>query len=1129
MYLSRIISCILWFAIFLFGKDLMAQAEVKFHRVKLQDPYINAITQDKYGFIWLGTPSGLMRYDGKSTKLFKPVEVDTLEHEHNTVSGLFIDSKKRLWLCTDTDGAFLFDLERETFKNLAAEKDNPKALRSNRVFQIMEDQQKNIWITAGGFFKLDEKTWTISERIAPKSRETREDSPSPFTNGIALQDRTGRFWMATWQDDVGVDTFRMGQQRFYHLPADRNKIDSPTNGPQAVRKIFMDKSGDVWFGTYRGLYWYNQKTGNFRSFVTDLKNNNGLSADNISDIVEDAEGNIWVGTLGGGLCKYDRKMDMFTSFTSNSNNINSIPDDNVSALFIDREGILWVGTSAGLAYLNPRVSKFHILKHKVRDFQDYSFGGRVIAETANGWIWSGLQKGADDLGAAYAGVVGQNPKTGDFVHYLPKYMHNMRLVESRLESVQEVAPNKLWLHFRDAEFVEYHEGKFKLVNDFQIDINLSPINFWLTADKRLFVNTYGLFSVIDKGQRRQRKLKNEPGTEDFTEMYIWEDPFKTIWYLNRVDTLYRYNEAIKDIERIAIPINKDYHDLRIAGAVMYEKDKMWIASYLGLQLIDLKTGAVLKTLGKSAGLPSDPAFSLNKDRNGFMWLTTSQGISRIAPTTYRVDNFYLERDLPVNLIYTTHHGRAIYAMGAHTGNIYIKTNEGVLFFDPAQINAVNNIANIVFSDLKVGDKSLKLDSLLTLKKIVELPPDADMVTIEFALLNYANSEFNTYSYQLVGFDKKVVDIAERNYATYANLPPGEYTFKVWAKNDKGLATSISKDLIIIKKPYFWQRLDFRIAVLLLVCGLLSFAVYWRIRELSRNQVRLEEKVAERTATVEKKSNEIIASINYAKRIQTAMLPQKEHYSRFVPPYWVVYKPKDIVSGDFYWVNEIKMGNTRRRVLIAAVDCTGHGVPGAMMAMMGHNLLDEITGTLEVFVPNLILDEMNKLIRKNLRQFDTENRDGMAISLVAMDMVLRAETQSIRCEAIFFAGAGQSMTYQAKNGELISIKGNVANVGGHERTAKMPFLLHEVPLRLETIYLFSDGFQDQFGGPQNKRYSKKQLVQFISTLHNLKPEEKIDKLYAEHENWQKQSVELQTDDVLVMGIELKDYLAYTNWA
>lgn len=262
----------------------------------------------------------------------------------------------------------------------------------------------------------------------------------------------------------------------------------------------------------------------------------------------------------------------------------------------------------------------------------------------------------------------------------------------------------------------------------------------------------------------------------------------------------------------------------------------------------------------------------------------------------------------------------------------------------------------------------------------------------------------------------------------------------------------------------------------------------------------------------KQQNENIkSSINYAKRIQEAMLPRKDHN-----PAWegadsfVLFKPRDVVSGDFYWFSEIQNGHdskTRNDLAFAAVDCTGHGVPGAFMSMIGINSLNGIINR-GITETNSILDTLSVEIRTALRQEVTGNNDGMDVALCVY-----RKSKSI----LEFSGAKSPLVYIQDN-ELRQIKGDIHHIGGSRNKKRAPFKKHEIKIdRPTTIYLFSDGYKDQFGGESNMKFMSKQFTQLLLEIHRKPMKEQMQFLDKTIENWKGAST--QTDDILVMGIRL----------
>ncbi len=268
-------------------------------------------------------------------------------------------------------------------------------------------------------------------------------------------------------------------------------------------------------------------------------------------------------------------------------------------------------------------------------------------------------------------------------------------------------------------------------------------------------------------------------------------------------------------------------------------------------------------------------------------------------------------------------------------------------------------------------------------------------------------------------------------------------------------------------------------------------------------------------------SELRASINYAKRIQSATLPETNMLSWFFKDHFVLLKPRDVVSGDFYWFSQ-----KREKIIIIAADCTGHGVPGAFMSLIGNNLLNRIVNTFGVTSPELILYELHKEIRSTLRQQHTDNRDGMDIAVCVIDKDARM---------MEFAGANNPLYYVQK-GELQVIKGDKKSIGGLQLEEERLFTKHTIHLGIqnedketenieppaantqETVfYLFSDGYKDQFGGEDNRKFMSNQFKEMLLQAHQLPMSQQKQILEEVFEEWRGENN--QIDDVLVLGIKI----------
>lgn len=275
----------------------------------------------------------------------------------------------------------------------------------------------------------------------------------------------------------------------------------------------------------------------------------------------------------------------------------------------------------------------------------------------------------------------------------------------------------------------------------------------------------------------------------------------------------------------------------------------------------------------------------------------------------------------------------------------------------------------------------------------------------------------------------------------------------------------------------------------------------------RDEIEKRKEVAEKQRDeITEQKHEIDDSIRYAKRIQHAVLSQTEQVAPFVKEMFTMFKPKDVVSGDFYFVKYIERSDI---LIAAAADCTGHGVPGAFMSMLGVTFLNEICSKPEIQHANEVLNILREYVIKSLHQTGKfgEQKDGMDISLIAL---------SIKNKTVEFSGANNPL-YLIRNNELIEFKGDKMPIGIHDR-ADLPFTNKTIPIEEgDCIYLFSDGFADQFGGEKGRKYMYKKFKDFFLSIHQKPMAEQQELLAQESVNW-RGSLE-QIDDQIIMGIRI----------
>jgi serine phosphatase RsbU (regulator of sigma subunit)/ligand-binding sensor domain-containing protein len=397
------------------------------------------------------------------------------------------------------------------------------------------------------------------------------------------------------------------------------------------------------------------------------------------------------------------------------------------------------------------------------------------------------------------------------------------------------------------------------------------------------------------------------------------------------------------------------------------------------------------------------------------------------------------------------------------------------------------------------------------------------IRFEYAALSYDIFSHNIFQYKLDNFDSDWSAWTAESSKEYTNLAEGHYTFRVRSENVHGIEGSEAVFRFRIAAP--WYR---SIAAYVLYLLLLTLLVYVIARIYSRQLVRknllLAQRVEERTMeleikteslerqrletegqklTIERKNKNITDSIKYAQRIQEAILPMHDDIQRVFKEHFIFYKPRDIVSGDFYWFSPVY-----GKAMIAACDCTGHGVPGAFMAMMGNDLLNQIIIDNKVTSPSIALTVLDQKVQEALnRGNQTEQQDGMDIALCAFDM---------EALTVDFAGAYRPLLI-VREDTVMEYKSTKRSIGS-EFSRDKPFTEEQIELEAgDCIYLFTDGYVDQYGGDEDKKFLLRQFKELILKINHLPMSEQQIQIEQCFTSWMGSSEQL--DDILVIGIRV----------
>ena len=1028
---------------------------------------VYTVIQDANDFIWLGTGSGATRFDGLRFENFSTSD----SMAPGGVKSICMDSRGRIWLGHIGGGMSLF--EDNAFKRISFSPSifigidsarinsgvNP-VLSLNGDITAITEYEGSIWVATslGGALRLDNPDPRFS--VMTGQQYLGRQGLSNYAFGF-YTDRSGNLYCIT---DMGI--------KKYDHASDRFNSYNPEGLPRYFQTttMFEDTKGNMWFGTYNGgLYRLGSESGDISMYDT----RNGLWGNFVTYITEDYRGNIWVSSMEdwesrGGITVFSE------GGTTVYNPGNGLQAQHILSMIEDKEkNILIADRNAGLFIYKGD----HFISYPAPEFlasNDVS----TLAQDATGRYWFGTQKGLS--------LYNPQRKEGDRIKLTG---FPASLEGSRINIIRPDRNGNVWIATSNDEVFRYDlkednyrfdlalNSKLQSRRIFAMETDMSD-NLWLGTDAALIrwndkkkedttythFNGHSVSNITSlfydsRGflwigtEERNGLTRHLPGSNTFTSVdfgadvgptCITETPDGTIW-VGTIDGLYglRADTAWKRLT--------ETDGLLMNSINLLQSDSegnLFIGTNLGLNRYDIVTGRISSFTDKNGftGIETRPNASF-RDKNGDLWFGTSNGAIRLNPL--KLPPVITE---PATHIWRTQVNYETYPM-----------------YDGIKLS-YNQKKGIIF---------------------------------DFLSICLVSPESVKYQYMLVGNDEDWIT-TDQTRASYQALSPGKYVFKVRASNNYGYWNEKPIEIGFTIKPAFYLSPYFIILCISALIGGIYLYIRRRERKLLIEKEVLEEKVEERTAEVvsksielEEKNRDITASIRYAERIQAAMLPPENYFNNT----FVLFMPKDIVSGDFYW-----MYDSGLKQFIATVDCTGHGVPGAFMSIIGHNSLNKIVKENGIKRPSEILDRLNiEVVHALLQRSQKAVRDGMDISLLSYDTLEHY---------VEYSGAYQPL-YHVRDGKVTVYRPDRFPIGMIDGQAKKNFTNHRVNvMKGDMLYIFTDGYADQFGGKDQKKFKSINIRRLLSEIYNYPEEEQKRLLEKAIRDWMGNIP--QVDDILFVG-------------
>jgi diguanylate cyclase (GGDEF)-like protein len=788
----------------------------------------NAIVQDHQGYIWFGTQEGLNRYDGYKIEVFEHDHKDPTSLTNDWIWSLLVDKAGVVWAGTDAGGVNRFNPDTKTFTSFRHNPEDDSSISHDRVRVIYQDFSGSYWFgtDGGGLNRFDPKTNKF-ERFQHNAEDL-NSLPHDSVLSI-LEDRSGNLWVGT-KGGLAKMNRRNGQfVNFSHDPA----LSTSLSGNQ-VRSIFEDQKGQLWIGTYEaGLNQFNPVTKTFTRFQHQADNAHSLSNNRVRDIFQDTEGTLWIAT-DGGLNQWLPKSQHFAHYNHDPADPSSLSDNRVITLFQDRGGVMWVGTYNGINKWNYVSDAFTYYQKHGSQLKLSSNIVTSVTESSASEVWVSTYGG---------GLNRLNRLTGEVNYYRHDENDKHSLSDDRVMTTFVGVDNTVWVGTRNGGLnkLDLNSNQFThFVNDPKDPGSLSAngvTSILAEANGNVWVGTYGgglNLGDAHSGQFKSFKHKNQSFVR---------------YQHNPDDPLSLSNNSAWDI-------------------VESSDGTFWIASGGGglnrwLAADRLAGRAVFKSYRKSDGLHSDTVQGVLEDNAGFLWLSSNRGLQRFDPKSGEVRMYDISTGLKGNEFNTLARFKNL------DGRMYFGGTTGLVAFYPNKIRTNQHQPDIVLSshtrlgpldsahsDLPQGSETTNHISHNTVR---ELGYKEDLITFEFAGLDFTAPEKNLYKYKLEGFDNDWTTPATFKRTTYTNLPAGDYTFKVMASNNDGIWNEHGKSITLQVIPPPWKTgLAYALYALIAISLVIAYlrAQAKKLRQEVEQRIYLEDQVQLRTHEIAERNEQL---------------------------------------------------------------------------------------------------------------------------------------------------------------------------------------------------------------------------------------------------------------------------------
>ncbi len=935
----------------------------------LSQSIVKAIVQDRIGFLYFGTEDGLNRYDGYRFTVIRHEAGNINSLSYNDISTLCSDSKGFIWAGTLNAGLNRYDPASGNCLRFRRDAGDAASISHDNILAIVEDRHGCIWVgSQRGLNRLEPDPADVNKYRITRFLHDPDDPASlghDTVNALCL-DRNGDLWVGSGGGLDRLEPGPGGAPRFTHFRHDEK--DPHSLSDDDVRSILQGRQGELWVGTLSGLNML-QRRGGSETFVRyrhDPDNDGSLSHDQVFALQEDMDGTLWVGTNGGGLCLFDRQQGVFHRYRHDPLNPRSISYNEIRAICRDRQGIMWIGTyGAGIDKVARGVNQFVHFAHIPNN--PNSIGHAIVwtlYEDDDGVLWIGTHGGGLDR---------LDRKSGRFRHYRADPSREYSLSSDIVRIVRGDGAGGLWIGThgggicrfdprteRFTTFRHHADDPSSLAHDEIREI-------YRDRAGTVWIGTYGHgLDRLDERSGTFTHFRNVPGDpRSLSNNFVraaYEDSKGNFWigtqggginlFDRKAGTFGTYNSGSGTEAGSNIDYVLSIHEGR-AGI-------LWLGT-LGLGLTRFNTRReTFTSFTTRDGLPNDYIYGILEDNAGNLWLSTNNGISMFDPLQGTFRNFGIADGLQDR---------------EFNGGSYFKSKSGEMFFGgisgfnaffPERIQPNTYIPPIVIESFQKFNKDVLLDRPIYEMKEIVLSYRDRVFSFEFTALDFTAPAKNRYAYKMKGLNEEWIETdAEKRFAHFTTVPPGQYIFRVKGSNSDGLWNEAGAMLKVTITPPYWQSWWFRVLAGLALLALASALYARRLKVIGMK-----------------------AELRTAHDAQMSIMPGADPDVPGVDISGTCI-PANEVGGDFFDFFWIDRENSKYGVLIG--DVSGKAMKSAMTAVMASGMI--LGEAYKAAEPRKILSHVNAPLFNK-----TNNQVFVAACLLWID---------IKSKKCFITNAGQT--------------------------------------------------------------------------------------------------------------------------